>query len=753
MRLPCKRETEYYMFISRNFRLQEIKVIKQVTNMAFSAKTLKSQLAILKPLLNSCSLKTMRKGQNKIGELMQSKHRESILEKEHSFDNFKGAWIIPKDERRDGVIMYLHGGGYTCGDLEYAKGFAATLAVQTGARVFCVAYRLAPEHPFPAALEDSLESYKYLIEKGYAPNEICICGESAGGGLCYSLCLRLKEEKSELPGAIIAISPWTDLSMSGKTMETNKDKDPTMTREMLDFFANSYTNENRNPLVSPIFSDLTGMPPSLLFVGAEEVLLDDARILHTKLQSKKCHSKLVIKPDRWHGYLLFNLEEDAKDFEIIGRFLNKYMSNERKLRWLRLDNAAKIYPAARRQNWSNIFRMSATLVDEVDRDVLSSALDVTLRRFPSIAVKLQKGVFWYYLEQLSSLPEISDESSYPLTKMSKEETEKCAFRVIAYKNRIAVEIFHSLTDGTGALIFLKSLVAEYLQQKYNILIPAEHGVLGRLESPTPEELEDSFQKYSGKVSASRKENTAWHMWGTPEKNGFLHNTCFEVNVQDMLEKAHEKKVSLTTYLCAIMMMALQKLQQEKVPNKNRRKPIKVLIPVNLRNIFPSKTMRNFALYTTPEILPRIGEYSFDEICNIIVHTMGTEITPKQMSMKIAANVNSEKLMAVRVMPLFIKNIVMKAVFDTVGECKSCLSLSNLGAVKIPEVMKEYVDRFDFILGGQASAPYNCGVLSYKDKMYINFIRDIKEPELEYFFHKTLQEMGIEAVVQSNKGGI
>ncbi|MBR5313872.1 MAG: hypothetical protein IKU45_00480, partial [Clostridia bacterium] len=221
----------------------------------------------------------------------------------------------------------------------------------------------------------------------------------------------------------------------------------------------------------------------------------------------------------------------------------------------------------------------------------------------------------------------------------------------------------------------------------------------------------------------------------------------------VLEKAHEKKVSLTVYLCAVMMMALQELQKEKVPNINKRKPVKVLIPVNLRNLFPSKTLRNFALYTTPEILTRLGEYDFDEICKIIVHTMGNEITQKQMSMKIAANVNSERLMAVRVMPLFIKNIVMKAIFDTVGECKSCLSLSNLGNVKIPDIMKDYVERFDFILGVQASAPYNCGVLSYGNTLYVNFIRDIKEPELEYYFHKVLKDMGIDSTVQSNKGGI
>ena len=139
--------------------------------------------------------------------------------------------------------------------------------------------------------------------------------------------------------------------------------------------------------------------------------------------------------------------------------------NNRSLRWLRLDNAAKIYPAARRKNWSNVFRQSVTLHDQVDKDVLKLALDVTVKRFPSIAARLRKGVFWYYLQQIESAPEIREEYSYPLTYMSREEMSRCAFRVIVFHNRIAVEFFHSLTDGTGALIFLKSLVSEYLEQK------------------------------------------------------------------------------------------------------------------------------------------------------------------------------------------------------------------------------------------------------------------------------------------------
>lgn len=420
------------------------------------------------------------------------------------------------------------------------------------------------------------------------------------------------------------------------------------------------------------------------------------------------------------------------------------------MRWVRLDNAAKIYPAARRKNWSNLFRQSVSLSENVDVQVLQSALDVTVKRFPSIAARLRKGAFWYYLQQVESAPQICEEHSYPLVFMNREEMRKCAFRVIAYENRIAVEYFHSLTDGNGALVFLKSLTAEYLEQKYRVSIPFENGVLDRRELPKEEELEDSFLKYAGNVPASRKDTNAWHMSGEPQKDGFLNLTCFQIPVKPALELAHKHNATLTVFMSAVMMKALLNLQNEKNPNTKRQKRIKLLIPVNLRNLFPSNTLRNFAMFTIPELDPRLGAYSFDEICKIIQHKMGTEFTEKHMSCVIATNVNDERNPLVRLIPLPLKNAVMKAIFDSVGEKKSCLTLSNLGQVKIPEAMAQYVRRFDFILGVQAAAPYNCGMLSYGDTIYINFIRNIQDAELERHFHAVLQEMGLPTVVESNQ---
>ena len=719
--------------------------------MELHAKLVRSQLSFFKPFVAGLSLEATRKGQDKLGELMTALHRREVLVRDHDFEHFQGAWVMPKDQRRTGVILYLHGGGYTCGSLEYAKGFAATLASECGVRVFCPAYRLAPEHPYPAALDDALESYQYLLQKGYEPGQIMLAGESAGGGLIYCLCLKLKELGMELPCGLIGISPWTDLTGSGDSYRENRENDPSMTPELLQFYAGCYTQDPTDPLCSPLFGDLTGLPPSLLFVGGDEVMLDDTRALHEKLLAAGCRSRLHIAPERWHAYVLYCLNENMEqDFEAINHFLDRTLSPARSLRWMRLDNAAKIYPAAKRRNWNNFFRLSATLTEPIDVPVLRAALDVTVRRFPSMAVRLRRGVFWYYLEEIPQAPEIQPEKSCPLAHVPFGQVRRCAFRVLVYHNRVAVEFFHAVTDGTGGLIFLKTLVAEYLCQKYGITVPAEKGVLGRLEEPSPQELEDSFLRYAGQITASRKEQTAYHLSGTPEPDGFLDLTTLMLPVDAVKAKAKEFGVSVTEFIAAVMMKAISDLQTEKVPRRMRRRPVKVLLPVNLRGLFPSRTLRNFASYVTPEIDPRLGDYSLAEICRIVHYRMGLENDPRMMAAKIATNVASERSAVLRVMPLFVKNIAMKAVFDLVGECKSCLCLSNLGLVKLPEEMAPYVARMDFIIGVQAKAPHNCGVVSWNGTMYINMIRNIREPELESHFYRVLHALGLPVKVESNQ---
>jgi len=719
--------------------------------MPLSSKLLKTQLNLLKPIVSTCSIELARAGQDKIGELMAHGSRKDVEIETRSFDNFEAAWITPYGEPREGVILYLHGGGYICGGIDYATGFGSVLAKKLSIPVFCPAYRLAPENKYPAALEDAIEAYTYLTDSGYGADKIVLCGESAGGGLIYSLCLRLKEMNIPLPCGIIAISPWTDLTASGSSYEKNKDNDPSMTKDRLSFFADCYIDrEMRNDkYVSPLFGDLSELPPSIIFAGGDEIMLDDAALMHEALLKAGCESSFYTAPGLWHGYLLYNIRETKSDFDKINDFLKSVLPYERRLRWMPLDNSAKIYPAARSRTWNNLFRLSATLCEEVDKKILQSSLDVTVRRFPSISVRLRRGAFWYYLEEIPTAPKISEEASYPLVKMSEKQIKSCAFRVIAYKNRIAVEFFHALTDGNGGMIFLKTLLAEYVKQKYGDTAPCVGGILDRHEQPTPEELEDSFLTSDGDVSKSRSDTNAFKFRGTPEDDGFLNLTTFIINTSDILSVSHEKKVTLTTLLASAMIDALIRIQNVQCPNRKKQKPVKILIPVNLRPLFKSKTLRNFVLYITPGVDPKMGYWEFDEICETVHHLMNLQTTKKEMMSRITANVKSERAFILKIMPLFIKNVAMKAVFNAVGEKKSCLTLSNIGRVTLPEEMGKHITRMDFCIGRQANLPHACAIMSYGDKLYINITRSVKESDLELKFFEVLRDLNIPVTVESN----
>lgn len=718
--------------------------------MVLTAKFVRKQMVLLKSMLESSSLESARRGQDEVGKLLAATHRRETEIHEVAFSRFSGAWIIPREELRSGVILYLHGGGYTCGDLAYAEGFGSVLAAECGIRVFAAAYRLAPEDRYPAAVDDVLEAYRYLLDHGFPAEKIVLCGESAGGGLIYALCYRLKKSHMPLPCGLIGISPWTDLTLSGTSFDYNRENDPSMTKDLLEFYAGCYADDRFDPCVSPLFADLSGFPPSLLFAGGDEVLLEDAKRLHTRLRENGCRSRLIVAPGMWHAYVLYCLKENEGDFTAINAFLGSVSLGPKKLRWMKLDNAAKIYPAAKRKNWSNVFRVSVTLTEPVDRETLKSALDVTVRRFPSMAVRVVRGFFWYYLEEIPKAPEVSMDKSCPLARMPFDDIRKCAFRVLYYRNRIAVEFFHAVTDGNGGLVFLKTLAAEYLTQKYQVEIPCTDGVLSRTEEPSGEEMEDSFFKYSGDVSASRREPNAYRISGTPERDGFLDVVTMMLDERTVKEKAASYGVKVTAFLTAVMMKAILDQQKEQEPRRRRRKPVRVLVPVNLRPLFGSRTLRNFVLYITPGIDPKMGDYTMEELCSAAHYQLGAELTVKQMQAKFTANVSSERAWLLRLMPLAVKNLAMKAVYNMIGEKKSCLCLSNLGAVRLPEEMQRYVTRMDFMPGVQAQLPNNCGVLSYGGTVYLNFIRNIREPALESHFFEVLKQLGIPVKVESNQ---
>ncbi len=744
--------------------------------MKLVTKFIRSQLELTKFLSDGAPLDSARSLQDKVGRLMHFTRRHDVVVLDNHIENPRSALIVPRDELRGGVIIYLHGGGYVGGSIDYARGYASVLAAECGMRTLSVEYRLAPENPYPAALDDALAAYRATVEEGVPPEKIILAGESAGGGLAYALALKLRELGEHGPAGIIAISPWVDLTLSGDSLETNRDRDPSLTKDRLNFFADCYVGadyclkaknkkalrsvflpeeleeKKKEPYISPLFANLEGLPPSIIFAGEDEILLDDAKRLAERLNKCGSHARLITRPGMWHSYVLFGLSENRHDYDKINRFIRHVMpkGNERKLKWMPIDNVGKIYPASRTANWYNVFRLSMTLTETVDREVLQSALDVTIRRFPSIAVRLRRGVFWYYLEEIPHAPKIQDEKAYPLVRMPFDDVRHCAFRVIIYRERIACEFFHSVTDGNGAIVFLKSLVAEYLTEKYGVAIPAELGVLDRLEEPKEEEYTDLFPRYKGPVSKSRSEADSYRIKGTPEDDGFCHVTTFMLKTDELKARAHELGVTLTAYLSAALTLALIGMQHEDNSCLAREREVKVLLPVDLRRIYGVDTLRNFMLYVSPSVDPRLGDYTLPEIAAIIQKKMQLEITEKNMSAMITTNMKDEENMFNKLAPLFLKNFVMKIFFLLFGEKKSTMTLSNLGIVKLPSEMERFVKRVDFNLATQASGPYNAAVITYRDTAYLNIVRNIKEPRLERALYHILREEGIHVKLESNE---
>ena len=415
---------------------------------------------------------------------------------------------------------------------------------------------------------------------------------------------------------------------------------------------------------------------------------------------------------------------------------------------MRLDNAALIFPAVRRRRWANAFRVSATLAEPVDPAVLQQAVEDLMPRFPSMYVRLRTGVFWYYLEELETPPTVHEDYAYPLTLMQNKELHTCCLRVMYFRDRIAVEFFHSLTDGTGGMTYLKTLTARYLTLKYGVEIPPEEGVLDWQEAPKPEELEDSFVRNTNGVVLNDHEPDALRMTGTREYD-FLYLTTGVIPTEALLEAAHRYQSTITVFLAAVLEQSILEYQAERCPNRKKRKPVKVTIPINLRRLYGSKTLRNFVLTLNPGVDPRMGDYTLEELCKVMAAQLAAEGTPQQMAGRIAANVTPQQIAAIRAVPLWLKNIIMGIIYTQRGETKGCINLSNLGPVRLPASMTPYVRRMEFIIGPQRTYPNNCSIASFGGETYVNIIRNIREPELERRFYSRLVELGVPVLIESN----
>jgi monoterpene epsilon-lactone hydrolase len=242
-----------------------------------------------------------------------------------------GEWIVPKDAPADRVLLYMHGGGFIFGSLATHRALIARLAMAAGVRAFSVDYRLAPEHPFPAALDDSLAAYRGLVNNGIAPDKIIVAGDSAGGTLALALILSLKNEGAPLPAAAVCISPVTDMLWTGSSMRTKAGIDPIFPEggsSPLGTSIHSHyigSEDPRNPMISPLYGDMHGMPPVLFHVGGDEVLLDDSARLAERVRAAGGQAELVVWSGMWHVFQVFApfVPEATQSIRQMGQFIRR----------------------------------------------------------------------------------------------------------------------------------------------------------------------------------------------------------------------------------------------------------------------------------------------------------------------------------------------------------------------------------------------------------------------------------------------
>jgi acetyl esterase/lipase len=234
-------------------------------------------------------------------------------------------WIIPVNACEDRVVVYLHGGGYVLGSLATARSLALPVARFSGERVLSVDYRLAPENPFPAALEDSLAVYQWILDKGIPSSKIVFIGDSAGGGLCLATILSLKNNCRPLPGGVICLSPWTDLAGTGDSIRNNLKIDPLFRKGGGPMKPSEYSGGESltNPLVSPLYGDYHGFPPMLIHVGSDEVLLDDSVVLAEKARESGIDVTLKVWKGMWHVFHITGrmLPESSRSLKEISEFI------------------------------------------------------------------------------------------------------------------------------------------------------------------------------------------------------------------------------------------------------------------------------------------------------------------------------------------------------------------------------------------------------------------------------------------------
>jgi NRPS condensation-like uncharacterized protein len=409
--------------------------------------------------------------------------------------------------------------------------------------------------------------------------------------------------------------------------------------------------------------------------------------------------------------------------------------------WLKLDNAAKIYPAIKDNELTAVFRIGVELKQRVKAVQLRRAIHTLEDRFPYYKVKLRAGFFWYYLEPANLPIAVEVDRDIPCRAFEKDEL---MFRVLVKNNLIHVEFSHILTDGAGAFEFLKTLVVTYLEN-CGVPVSANLSIHRKEEKPLEEEYEDAYKRYFKKINAGPpKIPRAFHLPFRLKPEPRFSVLTALVPLDAIKKKVKEYEVSLTDYLTAVYLYSLQRVyeQQTKFRQRSSSKIVRIEVPVNLRRLFPSRTMRNFSLYVMPGIDMRLGHYSFEEIVKIVRHQMQLETDKKLISKMISRNVSGEKNKFVRGLPLFIKSFFLSRLY-ALGTGQYSGVVTNLGKVDLGPELNSHVNKFIFVPPPPNKVlKVSSGVVGFDGKLVISFGNITGSNELERQFFTFLAGQGI-----------
>ena len=399
-------------------------------------------------------------------------------------------------------------------------------------------------------------------------------------------------------------------------------------------------------------------------------------------------------------------------------------------KWRKLDNAALAFPLVTGKDDTRVFRFYCQLKEKVDGEILQSALDQTMEKYPLFQAVLRKGLFWFYLEHRSLRAVVKQETEPPCSRLYIPDKKSLLFQVSYDKNRINFEVFHALTDGTGAMHFLQELVQNYLILAY----PESN--LPRIENAEEithgDKEEDSFsQYYSSDIPKDKeKKKAAVKLKGEKLVHSDMHITEVVLSVKDIHQRARSYGVSITVLLTAMMLCSIR----EEVPKNQQKRPVALMIPVNLRNYFPSQSMTNF--FGWIEVGYTFSDTTtFEEVLADVKRQFEQELVKEKIAMHMNGYVRIEKNPLVRVVPLEIKKYFLM-IGANLGSRSITAVYSNIGIIRFPEEYKEYIQHFGIFASTNSLQMCSC---SYGDEMVLGFTSKIPDDSIQRNFQRMLSE--------------